>query len=79
MISGPEALPSEAKDDPEGVAAVVDIDEDVCLHSLEFSTELAPQDIKVRIRIFGMEGKDEKNVKIDITPGTSEREFHWDN
>lgn len=69
---------SEVREDSDGISAVVAVDEDVLLHSLEFSTKLAPQDTKVRIRIFGREGKEEKNVEIDIIPGASVTELHWE-
>jgi len=48
------------------------------INSLEFHPSIAPQNVKVRVQIFEIEGKKDNNVEIDLVSGASDTVFHWE-
>jgi len=46
-------------------------------HPLMFSTGLAPQNIKVLIRILEVKGEKEKSVELELISAADVTKFHW--
>lgn len=60
------------------IAVETELVEPVLLLSIEFSSHLAPQDIKVRIQIFEDSGRQEKHVELELITGPSVAKFPWE-
>jgi len=77
-LSSPEYMPQITNAFEDNTARTADDNSGILLESYQFIPGFSPQDIKIGIQIFEEEGREEKNVSIELISGASVSEFRWE-